>query len=201
MKIKSIVDAVQHGIDLLKGEESIDKTYHSQHTHPDETTARQALARAKEKLFEVNQWSEISSITADFFLHDSNGQPKPTGKVAVGDYVKIVLPGPGPENWVYVIQVVDEANKAEFTARPSANPLEQKQQTEHFFSESATSTFRVELAGTTITASQIGQNESVNNQEPQAGDRAVVNTLIASGGWLFYQKIQWQMLTDYLVDG
>ncbi|GAB3273035.1 hypothetical protein GCM10027347_45110 [Larkinella harenae] len=200
MKVTQIVDAVLDGLESLKGENPENKIYCSQHAHPDNATASERFARAKEKLFAVESWSSISNLTARFLLHDSNGKPKPAGRPAVGDYIKIILPGPTPKNWVNVVRVIDEERKAEFTARPCADPNGKSEQTAHFFSASSTSTFRVELRETTVIASQIGQNEQINNQQPQAGDRAVVNTVIAGTGRLFYQRIQWQTLTDYLVD-
>lgn len=198
MKLKDIVDAVQHGIDLLKGEQTEDRVFRSEHTHSEERLARETLAQAKERLFAVDRWSDVSSLSASFLLHDSAGNPKPGSPPAVGDYIKIVLPGAHLENWVNVTEVINDENLAQFTARPCADPHEKGQQTDHFFTNESTSTFRVELRGNTVWGSQIGKNERANNQE-QSGDRAVINTVVAGSGWLFYQKIQWKTLTDYFV--
>ncbi|MGV3559089.1 hypothetical protein [Larkinella arboricola] len=198
MKLKDISNAIQHGIDLLKGDDKLDKVYRSDNTLPDEQSAREALVRAKERLFAVNSWSDISSITANFSLHDAQGQPKPEGQPTVGDYIKIVLPAPPLQNWVQVTQLSEENDWAEFVVRPCADPNDKSTETQHFFTEEATSTFRVELEGNTVMASEIGQNERANNQE-QAGDRGAINTVVAGTGWLFYQSIQWKTLTDYLV--
>ena len=200
MKTSNIKEVIQHGVDLLKGDDSVDKTFCSQKNHPDHQTAQQAFASAREKVFDVNRWSDVSSLTAGFVLHDAAGHPKPSGRPAVGDFIRLELPGPTPENWVTVTQVVDEERKAGFTARPCADPHENENRTEHFFTDESTSTFRVEWAGNTLTACQIGENERINNQNPEAGGRAVVNTVIATAGWLFYQKIQWKILMDYLVE-
>ncbi|GAB3935502.1 hypothetical protein [Larkinella terrae] len=199
MRIKGIVDAVQHGVDLLKGEEAIDKAYCSQNSYRDEPTALQAFQKAREKVFDVNRWSDLSAITADFVLHDQIGNPKPAGRPEVGDFIRVELPGPAPANWVQVIQVEDEDRKAGFIARPSADPREKNGPTEHFFTDDSTSTFRVSLVGLTVFGCQLGENERANNQSPEAGDRSAINTMIAGTGWLFYQKIQWKTLTDYLV--
>ncbi len=108
MKTSNIKEAIQHGVDLLKGDDSVDKTYCSQKNHPDHQTAQQAFASAREKVFDVNRWSDVSSLTAGFVLHDAAGHPKPSGRPAVGDFIRLELPGPTPENWVTVTQVVDE---------------------------------------------------------------------------------------------
>lgn len=200
MKIKNITDSIRHGVNLLKGEESVNKTYCSEKSHADEPTAELAFRTARVRVFEVDRWSTISQLTASFYLYDPAGNSKPGVRPTVGDFLKIVLPGPMPENWTRVIEVVDEEKIAGFTVQPCADPHEKGEQTDHFFTDESTSTFQITKEETTITAYQIGEKESINNQLPEAGDRAVINTVIAGAGWLFYQKIQWKSLTDYLVD-
>lgn len=200
MKLQNALDRIQYETDLLQGEETRDVSYTSEHTFPNESTAREAFAQSVTKLLNVNGWSALSSFTADFILHGPTGEPKAGGPPQPGDYIQIRLPGPMPENWVSVTHTDMNENRAEFTVQPSHDPHEtDPSKIEHFFHQQARSTFRVELAGNTITASEIGKNEGINNQEPQAGNRAAINTVIAEAGWLFYQKIQWKYLTDYLV--
>lgn len=200
MKTKPIVDKANHEARALTCQATKDIRYSSQRTYSNESAAYAAFGQSVNKLLHVNGWSGLSIFTADFALHNRSGQPKPDSKPEVGDYIQIQLPGPMPENWVRVIHTEREPNRVEFTVQPSAEPQSENPTViEHFFTENASSTFRVELSGTTITASEIGKNESINNQEPQAGNRATINTLIAEGAWLFYQKIQWKHLTDYLV--
>ena len=43
------------------------------------------------------------------------------------------------------------------------------------------------------------EDEAINNQGEEAAGRKWINTLIAAGAWLGFQKIQWEKLTDYLV--
>lgn len=202
MKLKPVVDQLQHEAQAVQGDTSKDKTYASENTFSDDATAREAFSRAVEKLMNVRGWSGLSSLTADFSLYDAVGRAKPDGPVQPGDYIHIVLPGPMPENWVRVTHVASGEHYAEFTVQPSHDPgADHPEQTVHFFSQQARSTFRVERFGNTIRAAEIGQDERINNQQPEAGGlgRAVVNTIVAEGGWLFYQKLQWQLLTDYLV--
>lgn len=199
MKSKTLIDQIQYEAKLAQGDETKNVSYASQNTLPNELAAREAFDQSVKKLLDVNAWSTLSSLTADFQVYDSAGQPK-TGSPQPNDYINVVLPGPVPENWVQVTHTSLEENKAEFTVQPSPKPGEtETDEVAHFFRSEARSTFRVELSGTTITASEIGQQESVNNQQPQAGDRAIINTVIAETGWLFYQQFQWKRLTDYLV--
>ena len=200
MDLKSLGNKIEHEVEVVKGDASKDVTYASQNTFADEATATEAFARSVDKLLNVNGWSGLSSLTADFSLHDEAGRPKPAGPVKLGDYIRIDLPGPMPENWVRVVDHSAQGNLVDFTVQPSSDPGKKESlETVHFFTHDARSTFRVERTGTTLTASEIGTDEVINNQQPEAGDRAIINTAIAEGGWLFYQKLQWKLLTDYLV--
>ncbi len=200
MKRDAVSDRVQHETKAAQGEDSKDKVYSSEQTFADEVTARNAFAESILKLLNVNGWSGLSHFTADFALYDSFGRPKPDGLVQIGDYIKIALPGPMPENWVRVKRLVMQENEVAFTVQPCPDPEENKPgEIAHFFDQTARSTFRVERAGLTIRAYEIGEHEVINNHDSQAGDRAIINTVIAEAGWLFHQKIQWKLLTDYLV--
>ncbi|GAB3695300.1 hypothetical protein GCM10027592_17290 [Spirosoma flavus] len=185
----------------MQNDETKNMAYFSHRSFPDETTAQEAFGRSMDKLFRVNDWSALSHFASDFKLHNQAGEPKADGYPEVGDFIQIKLPGPVPENWVHVIHRTIEENLASFTVRPSRNPQESKSgEIMHFFHEFAQSTFQVERLGNTLTAAEIGSNEAINNEGPEAGNRAIINTVIAEVGWLFYQKLQWKLLTDYLVD-
>ena len=195
------MDQIEYEANVVQGEAAKDKAYSSQKTFHSEAVAKEAFPLAVAKLLHVTGWSALGPFLADFVLHDPSGNPRSDVPVQVGDYIQIIMPGPVPENWVRVIHVAADENVVEFTVQPSAIPgSEEPNETEHFFTREASSTFRVELDGTVIRAVEIGLDESINNQSPQAGDRAVINTVIAETGWLFYQKMQWKHLTDYLVD-
>ncbi|WP_018621576.1 hypothetical protein [Spirosoma luteum] len=200
MKLKAIVEQIQHESKVVQGEATKDKIYESHHTYPDESAAVEAFAKSVAKLLNVNEWSNLSGLSADFMLYDPVGRPKPAGPAEIGDFIQINLPGPTPENWVQVIHRETGETRAEFTVQPCPDPLaDNPNQIEHFFTEHARSIFRVDVSGCTISAFEIGQQESINNQQPQAEERGLINTLIAEAGWLFYQKMQWKLLTDYLV--
>lgn len=200
MANKEITEQIKQEAKVVQGEETKDKVYASQQRFLDQASAQDAFRRSVEKLLNVNGWSGLSMFTADFVLHDPTGKPKAGGPPQVGDCIKIILPGPMPENWVRVVDTTTQENRVEFTVQPSKDPRnKQSDEVEHFFHAEASSTFRVELSDTTITASEIGKHEGINNEGPEARDRALINTVIAEGGWLFYQKLQWKSLTDYLV--
>lgn len=202
MAIKDIFNKVKKEVKVVQGEDSKDKLFTNENTFPDEATAIQEFERAKQKLFDVNQWSEIEGITSTFQLYDQQGRRTTAQKPEEGYYFKIVLPASPIENWVRITGIRETENVAEFVVHPSEQPVTSDDNTEeikHFFSKEASSTFRVERKGTTLIASEIGKNESINNQGEEAGDRAILNTMISEGGWAGFQDLQWNNLTRYLI--
>ena len=201
MRLGDFLDNAKREAQVIKGEATKDTRFSSEHPYPDAASTAEAFARAREKLFYVDGWSTLPGFSAKFGLYDRAGLRKP-GSPAVGDCIRISLPGPLPENWVTVTDVRTGPAEAQFTVSPCGNPKAGGESTEgqvaHFFGGEATSTFQVALKGNTLVASEIGRDERINNQGDEAGGRAVVNTLIAEGGWALFQKMQWKKLTDYL---
>lgn len=203
-KIKNAIgralNSIRQEAKVLKGEEGKDKTYSSKKVYESSTKARLAFAKAKKKLFDVNGWSDIPRPWDSVFaIYSQQGQMLEKEKITISDLIRIDLPGPFPSNWVQVIDLKDSAYEAEFTVRPCASPLDDSsQKTAHFFSSEATSKFKVEQVGKEVRGYEIGKNEVINNQE-EAGDRGLVNTVVSEGGWLGFQSLQWNMLTEYLV--
>lgn len=202
MNLKTLYEKLKKEVKVLQGEETKDKAYCSSHTYPDEASAKTAFERAKQKLFDINKWTELEGINSIFELYDDRGRRSSLGMPETGYYMRIELPAPAPENWVQItaIQVTD--NMAEFVVHPSEKPSERHEEapvTQHFFIKEASSTFRVERHGQELLACEIGRNEGINNQGDEAGNRALINTFIAEGGWAGFQGLQWEKLTSYLV--
>jgi hypothetical protein len=188
--------------EVVEGNETKDKLFSSLNKYNNEIEAKEAFLLSKSKLFNINLWSKLPGITSEFMLHDSYGNPKKTTP-KVGDFIKIELPGPLPENWVTIMDIVDQSNMSQIIVSPSAKPKakgDEKDEIEHFFIEEATSTFRIKREGDTLFAFEIGKDEGINNQGHEAANRELINTLIAHGGWAGFQKLQWEKLTDYLVN-
>lgn len=199
--MKRLFRKIKEEKEIIQGDATRGKLYSSDHTYATRDEANRAFKRSIEKLFDVNRWSDLPGFTSAFQLHDVNGAEKDAVMPQVNDYIKIILPGPVPENWVVVSDVTEEENRVEFTVNPSINPTKQRDEQdkiEHFFIPEASSTFRVQLDGNKISAFEIGKNEGINNNE-DAGNRKLINTLIAEGGWAGVQEFQWNKLTDYLV--
>lgn len=202
MSLKDIFNKIKEEVKVVKGEETKDKLYSNEHTYPDEATAIQEFERSKKKLFDVNEWSNMSGINSSFQLYDNRGRRSTSKQPELGYYIKIVLPGTTMDNWVKITDIHVEENLAEFIVHPSEQPKELGEgeaEVEHFFIKEASSTFRVKREGNTIYGYEIGKNEGINNQGEEAGERALINTLIAEGGWAGVQALQWDKLTKYLV--
>jgi hypothetical protein len=201
MGLKSFIKEIGHELKVATGNEGKDKQYSNSQIYPDNQEASEALEKSKQKLFDVNGWSAMKGINSKFMLHDQQGQPV-SGQPRQGYFIKIELPGPAIENWVQISEIRNEPDMAEFTVHPSEKPAEKSDpdaEVKHFFTKEASSTFRVSRKDNTIQADEIGLNEVINNQGEESGNRPVLNTLIAEGGWAAFQKIQWDKLTKYLV--
>lgn len=201
MVMRRLFRKIKEEKEIIQGDATRGKLYSSDHTYATRDEANQKFKRSIEKLFDVNRWSDLPGFTSTFQLHDASGVEKDAKMPEVNDYIKIILPGPVPENWVMVSDINEEENQVEFTVNPSINPTkdrEEQDKIEHFFIPEASSTFRVQLDGNKISAFEIGKNEGINNNE-DAGNRKLINTLIAEGGWAGVQEFQWNKLTDYLV--
>lgn len=202
MGIKKIVDKIKTEVKAVQGDEAKDKLYRNEQDYPDAGSARQAFEESKKKLFHVNLWSNLEGINSTFELHDAQGRKTTAEMPQEGHYIKIILPATTVENWVRITSIRTTDNLAEFTVHPSQKPqppVDKEEVTEHFFTREASSTFRVELQGTRLIGSEIGKNEVINNQGEESGDRAILNTLVAEGGWAGFQALQWDKLTSYLV--
>jgi hypothetical protein len=162
----------------------------------------------KERLLDVNHWSEIAGGSmSDFFLTDNAGnvvQRKATG----GDHIKIDIPGPGPRtgggyDWVTIeeikSQVLDGTEVLSMTARPSANPLADSEETAHFLTEEATSTFQVKRIGQTIFAEEHGRNEVPNTDTQNPLDN-IRNTFVGWGATVGISYPQWKALVKGLLN-
>ena len=202
MSIKDIFNKVKKEAKVLQGEETKDKLYQNENTYPTEQEAITAFEHSKRKLFDVNDWTKLSGVNSTFELYDNHGRRSTALKPEIGYYMKIILPASTIENWVQVTDIREEESLAEFTVQPSEKPkelAEDEAEVKHFFSKEASSTFRVTRQGNVIHGYEIGKNEAINNQGEDAGNRAVLNTFVAEGGWAIFQQLQWDKLTRYLV--
>jgi|GEM_PF-64090 len=193
-----------------------------------ESDARFIFERASERLLDVNQWTDhCGALAAGFQLADDTGEPL-EGRAAVGDYIRIDIPGPGPAegkgyDWVRIEKIerrqvtagmggeeeIPATGKTTAAAetlsllqvRPCAHPqTKDAAVTAHFLEDSATSTFIIEWEGKKVRATVFGRNEVPNSQDPAGvGDR-VRNAVVGSLGAIGLSKVQWKALVQGLLE-
>ncbi|MES3018687.1 MAG: hypothetical protein V4721_12945 [Bacteroidota bacterium] len=165
-------------------------------------------AVVKGRLFDVNNWGEISNNLAEFKLADPVGNLK-DGIPEKGDLIRINLPAPGTETsgdyeWVrieYILikkSIMADNESAAIIVRPAENPETKDGQTAHFFKEDATSTFIVERRSTTISAEVHGRNENPNTSVNSLYDK-LRNLIVSIGAILGFSKVQWKSFVNGLI--
>jgi len=162
---------------------------------------------AKRRLLNVNQWHDLAGVaTASFRLTDEKGN-EVNRAAQKGDHFKIDIPGPGPVtgegfDWVKIESIEEfENGDEEFTAikvRPATNPLNERKDVAHFFSEEATSSFIVKLEDNKVIAGVYGRNEKANTASETVIDKAR-NTAVATGAITGFSKLQWKSLVNGLL--
>lgn len=201
MVLSEFSNWIKKEFQVLTGNKGKNKQCDHKHVYGVLSQAESAFERSKQKLFNVNAWSNMEGINSKFSLYDHNGQ-RCSGSVQKGFFIRIELPASKIEKWVHVTDMRNELELAEFIVHPSKKPEEKSDpnaEVQHFFTAEASSTFRVVRKKNVIEAFEIGRNEIINNQGAESGDRSILNTLIAEGAWAGFQKIQWDKLTKYLV--
>lgn len=175
-----------------------------------DTQAKEVFERAVARLLDVNRWGEIcGAMSANFTLTDKNGNEKGE-TVEVGDHFKIDIPGPGPRtgdgyDWVEVEEIEDARNpsgdeeRVTVRVRPSPSPDNASPDVAHFFSNNATSSFRVCRIGDTVTAEVHGRNETPNTSTDDNVDK-VRNAMVGTGATAGMSFPQWKSLVKGLLE-
>lgn len=174
-----------------------------------EEDAKQIFRDARQRLFDVSHWEDISKgISASFVLTDKWGKPK-EGIPAPGDYFRINIPGPGSAavngyDWVKVELVEDNSDAATSSevavikVRPAKNPAKQEG-IAHFLDKEATSSFVVKRENKLVTASVHGRNEKPNTAAEKITDK-IRNAIVGTAAVKGIAKIQWRKLVTGLLN-
>ncbi len=161
----------------------------------------------KKRFLDVNSWEMFAGEEkASFSLRDKNGDLL-LRNPQVGDYFRIKIPGlhnvdGDGFDWVN-IEKFEEENKPHqsciyIRVRPSANPTQESDKTNHFFCDKATSNFMIRRENNTVFAEVHGRNEEPNTENVSALEK-VRNLLVAVGGIIAGSKFQWKSLTEGLI--
>lgn len=155
--------------------------------------------RARKNLLDINRWQQLAGkLSAAFYLTDPFG--KPVDRLPLqGDYIKIHLPANPDDKFDWVrIEAIEEQKSHTFfnwiviRVRPSDPPRKQEE-TEHFFSRDATSSFSVERRGRKVVASVMGRNELPNVETPGLLSK-IRNLFIAVSAMMGLNYPQWKAL-------
>ncbi|MEO9145265.1 MAG: hypothetical protein ABI237_06870, partial [Ginsengibacter sp.] len=82
--------------------------------------------------------------------------------------------------------------------RPSKNPVSQKDEIAHFYSNDATSNFIVTRENNTVTALIIDRNLKPNNESDSIIDK-IRHVAVGLGAIGAFSKMQWENLAEGLV--
>jgi hypothetical protein len=183
-----------------------------------DTTASKTLSNIDEaksffktvckRLNNVNDWKKYSgSFTADFHLCDEKGNDV-SRTMQLHDHFRIDGPGPGPVagegyDWVQV-EAIEENESEEGSyfsvrVRPVSNPLNEKEDIAHFFTDDSTSSFIIRRKGNTVYAEVHGRNEQPNIAAENLFDKAR-NAVAGAVAAAFYSKFEWRNLVNGLVN-
>src|SRR5690554_1207831 len=169
--------------------------------------ARRFYAIAQQRLLGVQDWAAITAIpsaTFKLFDHENNAIDRP---VAVGDFIRIDIPGPGlPSShgydWVRVEDVSEESaddyQRTALTLRPAPDPTNENTDIAHFFTELSTSTLLVEQRSNSVSAHYAGRNEHINTENKALADN-FRNFLIGLSAKLGASFPQWKALVAAFV--
>jgi len=162
--------------------------------------------QAKAKLFDVNNWHQITGTpSAVFVLMDNFGLPLDR-LVRKGDYIRIDIPGPGLPSangydWVEVEDIREEQDEEMrsvcITLRPCADPTGDSTDTAHFFKRIATSSIVLEQKDKRIFLHYAGRNEVVNTDNASLLDN-FRNFMVGLGAKMGASFPQWKALIEGL---
>ncbi len=173
----------------------------------DEIEAKVFYEVAKVRLLSVNNWHLIAGIVSAHFQLTSSNNEKLDRNVEIGDYLRIDIPGPGSAegdgyDWAYVEEKKevgeDNMQSTAFRVRPSKNPVGEKDEIAHFYTNDATSTFIVTREGTKVTALIIDRNLKPNPESESIVDK-IRHVAVGLGAIGVFSKIQWKNLAEGLI--
>jgi hypothetical protein len=172
-------------------------------------TAKLQYVRARQRILDVNNWNKlIDGITADFRLTNQYGSLL-DDLAQKGMLVRIDIPGPGTSegngyDWAIIEELKEgKMEDEEFIGlriRPSSNPTEPSAEISHFFSADSTGTIILYRKGNLVTCSVYDRNLKANSQAKDNFTDRVRNTIVGSLASIGMSGIQWQKLTDTVLD-
>jgi hypothetical protein len=168
--------------------------------------AKTLFYEAKQRLYDINNWQNLcEGKGAAFQLVDKHGNALPQTTPEVGNLIKIKLPAPSNEkgdgyDWVRIEEfenttdLINDEEIVGFRVRPVSNPADHSEESAHFYTSDATSSFLVVRRASTVYAMERGRNEQPN---PVGGFwNRIRNIIVALGAMMGLAVPQWKMLVN-----
>ena len=190
-KIQTLLERAASQNDSAMPDSSIARATRFFPTAPE---AEKAFASLRNRLFRVGHWNDYSEISS-FASFGNNGESQPDKLAAVGDFIKVTLPGSGKDDWIKIVEINESPDEIVLTVQPSHDPTdaENKQATSHFFARGSTNNFCLQRAAAKINFYVIGLNERTNTEETSGILESARNLATANLGYfLGIQKTQWE---------
>lgn len=160
----------------------------------DAAAAEKTFRLLREKLFRIERWNDESSAMT-FALFDGGGEPIANKPAAVGDFVRITMPGTGKHDWVKIVDVFESSNETILTVQPTFDPTAaspDESVVSHFFTDESTNNFCLRRTGARVEMYVVGLNEATNTAETKNIIESARNLATANIGHYFgFQTAEW----------
>ncbi len=201
-KVNKVITKISERFQAAKGDDATTSTSNAEKEYGSEKEAEEAFVDRSELLLSGRGWSQLSGTeNASFFVYNFDGTEAKDDRLLVGRYLKIDLPGPLPMYWVKIEKVDQSGDLLEVWVRPSSDPTANPVNsavTAHFFRRSTVNILSLTRKENKLIAQQKGIAEIANNEEPEAGGQATINTGVAAGGMAGVAQWQWNRFTNNL---
>ncbi len=160
-----------------------------------------AFKLACSRMHDINSWHKSSGFaSAKFSLKDSNGT-NVERPAQLDDYVQIDIPGPGPASgdgydWVQVEALENEREidleqeSCGMRVRTCKNPNKTTDETAHFLTSDATSTFIIHRSQNIVMSEYYGRNEMINTGTEKTIDK-IRNAVTGASALAGVSELQW----------
>jgi hypothetical protein len=170
-------------------------TTYASRAFPKTRDADDFFNKLSREFFRVREWNEKSTLTR-FELFDEKGDICERQTAVVGDFIRLSMAGTGKADWVKVIEIIDEADEAILTIKPSYDPTENepdKNTISHFFTSDSTNSFCLEKSNAIVSFYVIGLSEKTNTDETGNLIEKARNAAVSKVGPYFgIQKGEWK---------
>ncbi len=169
--------------------------------------AQLCYATAVSRLMNVNHWHELTAMRSTFRIMSKNFKQQKR-RAKLNDFIAIGIPAPeNPDgagfDWVRVVNLkfLTGRRKEQCLLTLQPCPMQGAENTAHFFSEGASSSFLLTRSGNIVTSAYYGRNE-LPNMDTSGVKETVRNIAIAAGAMLGFSDAIWGPLTvSFIMDG